>query len=358
MSSARHQILSSLGEETPPSATDIHTVYSTICSHCCFVTMVKAMFVIIIFVSYAILCEAFRPTAIAATKHTRHGNGNFVHSLPQPQQATRAEESRGDSVSRLLLEPASSVEDRKSNKNGSSLKFKASFEYLTPSVPLPPASKNLEDFFKSDAYLQLPAGIHNRLSITKVATAYQLGRWNEEAERMPKVIVPPSQGDRVLEMEVTTPFLVFTIHFAGTLGVKLLLPSSSNNKKQTVNPEYQFTLVDQKFYADGPPPLVWMFNQLTGINPNQDKKGTYGQFHHGLYRVKSVISDDGTRMAFAMRMESELDIKFPLSLLQILPVDKTVIEKQGSQSLQQSMRRDIPPGVDRFRQLYLDWLEQ
>jgi len=245
-------------------------------------------------------------------------------------------------------------------------------EYLTRSVPLPPGGKDLVDFFRTDAYLQLPIGTRNRVTLAKDVTPDLLAKWREEAERMGAAL-PEDDGnsDKVLELSVTTPFLVFDIHNVAKIGVKLLPnPQGKGSGNQIVCPEFQFTLLEEKFWADGPPPLVWIFNQLTGIDRpgrstasgggggggDDEREGRYGHPNHALYRVRAVVSDDGTRLAFGSRMETELNIRFPAELLRIIPVDKRIIEERGSRSLRESMERDVPPGVDAFRESYLEWL--
>lgn len=253
--------------------------------------------------------------------------------------------------------------EEKEQASKGQLKFNASVDYLTRSVPLPcTRNKDVVDFFQTDAYLLLPAGTNNKIAGVKPATPQQLKRWKEEAKWMRAAT--PEEGDQVLELSVTTPFLVFTVHVVATIGFKLVLPSPG---KEQQSPEYQFIWIDHKFYAEGPPPLVFLFDKIAGLDRGRrsgndsavtrDRAGKFEQPNHGIYRVKSVVSDDGTRMAFALRMASELTLKFPKALLQILPVEKKIIEEKGSRSLNKSMQRDLPPGIEAFREAYLEWLE-
>jgi hypothetical protein len=170
----------------------------------------------------------------------------------------------------------------------------------------------------------------------------------------------PSLDDILISLTVTTPFLVFILKVTATIGVKLLWHSFHSQKDGNYDgtnvllPEYQFTLLDQTFSADGPPPLVFIFNQLTGIN--RTVKGTYKQPNHALFVVKAEPSADRKRLCFVSRMTAVLNIRFPTILLKLLPVPKEKIENEGSVSLRRNMERDVPPGVDLFRKAYVDWL--
>jgi hypothetical protein len=108
------------------------------------------------------------------------------------------------------------------------------------------------------------------------------------------------------------------------------------------------------YFCLGPPPLVFIFNQLTGIK--KKVQGTYTQPNHALFTVKAEPSEDKKRLSFISRMTAELNIRFPQILLKLLPVPKERIENEGSASLKKSMQRDVPPGVDLFRNAYVDWL--
>jgi len=224
------------------------------------------------------------------------------------------------------------------------------------------------DFFNTDSYLDLPVGERNFLEVVDDATPEQLRRWSEEAARMggaTDTAGSDASTKKLVQLTVSTPFLVFTVDVVALLGMTIIPPKTGKK-----SPEMQFVLIDSRVRGDGPPPIVWIFNRLMGLDRSAAPNGEYEQPHHCLYRVKAVkaegekgqdvddIDDDGEDIAFASKMHAELNVNFPSVLLNLLPVDKSVIERQGCKSLKESMDRDIAPGIEKFRDHYLDWLKQ
>jgi hypothetical protein len=216
-----------------------------------------------------------------------------------------------------------------------------------------------------------------------------------------------------IDLVIKTPFLVFIINVVAMLGIKLAvnegdegIQSQMKDEKadnmNTTNadhgssnssvpvPEYQFVLLAEDFVADGPPPLVWIFNQLTGIGvgkrkpltsfssssplnqlllKNEEQKQQHlihaflrvwpskAETYH--YHTKNLDFDIPVdNIVFNAQCRAEINIKFPSILLRILPVPKEVIERQGEKALLESMERDILPGLLKFRRSYLRWLRK
>lgn len=243
--------------------------------------------------------------------------------------------------------------------DGSGLQFKASTIYKSAYAPLPQSLSQdvLSSFFETDQtnFHLLAKGTRNDVKgVNKQKVETQLHRWAKEARDMGAD--EPSLDDTLISLTVRTTFLVFILKVTATIGVKLLWHSLNSPKDGNciMLPEYQFTLLDQTFSADGPPPLMFIFNQLTGIN--RIVKGTYKQPNHALFVVRAEPSADKKRVCFASRMTAVLNIRFPKILMKLLPVPKEKIENEGSASLRRNMERDVPPGVDLFRKAYVDWL--
>eukprot|EP00978_Attheya_sp_CCMP212_P020415 scaffold58372_cov53-Attheya_sp.AAC.1 len=245
----------------------------------------------------------------------------------------------------------------KVNDRTSDLRFRASIKYNTKPAPVPKDGKTMNDFFATDNYLLLPVGTCNKVFPIKRTRPDIMHRWEEEASQMGTT--KPNRIDRVLSLSVRTPFLIFSIDVEATIGVKLFKANpvvDEEGDPSLSNPELEFILLGQKFSADGPPPLVWIFNQMTGID--QKTRKTSQVSNHAVFRVKVLPSNDGKGIVFASNMDAELHIQFPSMLLELLPVAKEVIEEQGSKSLQQLMNRDLPPGVDKFHDAYVKWIKE
>ena len=268
-----------------------------------------------------------------------------------------------------------------SSKDGrSALRFKASLSYTTEPVPLLNAQsaskKTLENFFtrtKHRNYLLIGTGNIN-VDSSGDATSALIARWNDECAYVGTV--PPARKDQVVRLKISTNFLVFTIHVIATLGTKLIIRKTKPWIKKSENPalvhddisslEHQFTLLKEEFYAEGPPPLVWIFDQITaGIreDTSEEKQLLRPHTNHGSCRVwteeietKGDTKNKPSLMVFKSLTTVEINIMFPSLLLRILPVPTEIIEEQGSKSLQKSMERDVLPGLVRFRDAYLHWI--
>jgi hypothetical protein len=283
--------------------------------------------------------------------------------VPEPRQSHRIATRISPSTPRWI-ERSAPDHHRSDKSDMSGLRFAASTTYKSRDVPVPSDGKDIAHFFDMNSnnhFLLLAKGTRNdvRLAEDRNVSKY-LARWIEEAEQLGAA--KPDLDDKLIAISVKTPFLVFVINVVATLGVKLLLHEQrslddnsieSSEGRTLLAPEYQFTLLEQSVSADGPPPLLFIFNQLTGIN--RKVKGTYVQPNHALFRVEAIPSPDRKRLSFVSHMTAELNIRFPRVLLNLLPVPKEQIEKQGSVNLERNMRRDVPPGVDLFRKAYLRW---
>ena len=204
---------------------------------------------------------------------------------------------------------------------------------------------------------------------------------------------------KILELQVETDFLVFTIYAVATLGVHCvqreidtdsihheqkdedaydtIMGTSAHQRlhelvPQVNVPEYQFVLLDEDFEAEGPPPLVWIFNRLTGKGRGNMRRhnletsamsDTPHLFHAFLKVYPSIYSQrniqkPNSMVVFHAHSHVEINISFPAVLLKILPVPKEVITRQGSQALRRSMKRDVIPGIRKFRRDFIQYAKR
>lgn len=272
------------------------------------------------------------------------------------------------------------------------LSFSASLHYCTP-IQVTINEKRGEDtyetvskFFENDKNaLLLLVGSGNMESriMNKTPVERYESEWKTEAAyfKSDKIVCPVIQEkSRLVELRTETPFLVFTICAMALLGKQLTTRrqqggggtgGSSNTAAEFLVPEIQFVLLQEDFEAtDGPPPLIWVFNQLTGkgkhpptpfITPvkSDDRHHNVHSFLqvYPVIQRSSQIEDDekGTAMnkmkdlvTFHAICKAEINIAFPSLLLHILPVAKEIIEHQGQNALKKSMERDLIPGMNNF----------
>lgn len=259
------------------------------------------------------------------------------------------------------------------------LRFSASYTYTTSSILMQSQnrtqlSSSLHKFFQSEENRNHLLNGSGNIKVAKKSASNGITKtkfdalWKREATFFHKYgIEESSDYVQKVDLLITTPFLVFVIKASALLGAKITKDGECEEvftDGKVHSPEYQFLLLMEDFEAEGPPPLVWIFNQLTGrYREKRIKRDTVDEPHiiHTYLRVwvsnsKSVQGDiKADRIVFKASCRAEIDIKFPMLFLQILAVAKEIIEKNGNRALQRSMERDVIPGVNEFREAFIQW---
>jgi hypothetical protein len=263
-------------------------------------------------------------------------------------------------------------------KTDAMLRFVSSYSYTSSPVYLQRqnttlATHTLHQFFSHDEHRNCLLVGSGNIKVTKpsfknVGQSAFDSRWNQEALHFQsKGIERSSKGMETLELSVKTPFLVFLIHAVAEFGVRQTKDGDSEElfaDGKVHSPEYQFLLLAEDFAAEGPPPLVWIFNQLTGkggyrmlpLKASNEEHNIHFYLRVWASDSKSIKGDiKADRIVFKATCRAEINIKFPSILLNILPASKEIIEKQANKALVQSMERDIVPGVNEFREAFIKW---
>lgn len=330
-----------------------------------------------------------------------------LHSYSMLIGGTSSIEERSKKVYEYtsLLKAQNQNQNQDTAKKDAVLRFAATYTYTTSPVYLQTrksgtktlsSSSTLHDFFNIQDHRNCLLIGSGNIKVKKSAVKTKVGhniksafdsRWNEEASYFQSRGIEPLNEEipnekvqiQILELLIKTPFLVFLINASALFAAKL----TKDGVKEEIfvdgkihSPEYQFLLLAEDFQADGPPPLVWIFNQLTGKGGNKGKRGKRstevstkvlnGEPHdiHTYLRVwasdsKPIQGDiKADRIVFKACCRAEINIKFPSILLHILPVPKEIIEKQGNKALTRSMERDLVPGVNAFREAFIKWQQR
>jgi hypothetical protein len=264
------------------------------------------------------------------------------------------------------------------------LNFSASLHYCTPPIQLTINDEQGEDihetvssFFENDnnaLYVLVGSGNMESRIIKETPVHRYESEWETEAVyyKGDDIECPTiHEKTRLVELRTETPFLVFTICAMALLGKHMVhRQSCSSGNTELPLPELQFVLLKEDFEAaGGPPPLVWIFNQLTGKGKNPAPFLTSikdDDRHHNVHSFLKVYPvfqrsshKEGDKqekanrktkdaVAFHAICKAEIKIAFPSLLLHILPVAKEVIEHQGQIALKKSMERDLIPGMNNF----------
>lgn len=173
-----------------------------------------------------------------------------------------------------------------------------------------------------------------------------MDRWKVEASKM--AAEEPTSEDVILRVKTGgINFPGLKIVSTALIGSKLLKPSDAS-----MYPEYQFTLITDERIAEGAPPIVWIYNQLTGAGKKDDasKESTA----HSLSRV--TVVDTGNELKFSISSILEIDVNFPSLLLRILPISKAKAEEQGSAAVLKTLSKGIEASIMGFRDKYNSWI--
>lgn len=127
-----------------------------------------------------------------------------------------------------------------------------------------------------------------------------------------------------------------------TIGMKLLLgPRMGRDDISLSLPEYQFSLLDSKIVADGPAPVVWLFQKLM----------KYRDSTSSFTRVRAKKKHDTTlnEIIFVTEARLETIIRLPSKVLKVLPnVNISKFERQGSDAIQKLLENDLEPALNGF----------
>ena len=259
----------------------------------------------------------------------------------------------------------------KSDSSGSAVtvRFKASTNVCTSSLPMPPSGKTIDEFFLSREHRNLlfaaGAGIRE---IENPSERQMQSLWREsEAGRRRCHMYPRDETAITRIIELTNPSLQFIgikLISVVVVGTQLLLGFDENGKVNENRPfpgfpEFQFTLLDSSFAAEGPRPLVWVFNKITkrqdskeSNKANDTNKGESPSENNGpirtigFTRVWSQPTEDG-KVTFCAETRLESQLLIPRMLVRLLPVTLDRIEEQGRAALQTLLKRMLKRMLNR-----------
>lgn len=108
---------------------------------------------------------------------------------------------------------------------------------------------------------------------------------------------------------------------------------------------YELMLVAQKQTAQGAPPVVWIFNKLTGIN-KRDEALWYPPSQAKARSTIGITELSGGSVAISFKLELQVTVEFPAVLVKILPSSKEKTEEQGTASILKTVSKDIDKAME------------
>lgn len=189
-------------------------------------------------------------------------------------------------------------------------------------------------------------------------------RWKMESSRTGATTLPPDpQVDQMVIVkasEISFP-LGMKLLVESIVGVKLVL---MDNHGLSEFPEYQFTLIQDNVHAEGPKPLVWLYNQIMKTQRSRQNEGKQMTHSCSILQMKEVdnttddANDDDTKTyaIFIYSAEIEINVEIPKFLVKLLPMSQEQCNQQGSAAIQKTFQTMGKPSLDNFVTAYKAWL--
>lgn len=230
------------------------------------------------------------------------------------------------------------------NEKKSTLKFGGKLSYESKPFPIPHDLSLLNDFLSSDeAEFILLSGGNNVTDIEYLTDDSMISdymtRWKEEANRFGGEL--PRPGDSIVRVvPASIRILSVSILPKSVIGTTVI--------HNGILPEFQATLVDDTPTAQGPMPLVRLFNLI--VNAGIKDKRNESAF----LKLRVKMQEDNT-CTFVADTEMYLEFNFPSLLLKLFPIKKEQSEKICSESIVNALKINLIPAIDSLYDKYLDY---
>lgn len=306
------------------------------------------------------------------------------HQFPRQNHAPLAFSLRRNAPSKRqvqqekpLLDDLAVQQSTQQSTGKTSLEFQAATNYKTDplmvSTESPSTLQNkLSTFIFEDSHRDMVlAGVdsQNEVQLLQHPDIELYRLWQVETSRKPNLDTP-SVGDAILRVTTTgISFPGLTLKTVVTVGCKKVLDDSTNTAS------LQITLIQDELQAEGPPPLVWVFQQLTGTgkqsesgvfpptpfsllpgNTNQAPDAAQQRRTHSTNVITAECTTDNDKdsvsISFCSVAQLSISVSFPSMLLRLLPVSKQMAESQGSEAINRVVSRDIGPSLEALKKKF------
>jgi len=170
--------------------------------------------------------------------------------------------------------------------------------------------------------------------------------WKELCQKEYGLENLPSPGDVVLACDSIAKFPGLKMVTTTISGVKY-------SETKTGYPQYSFFLIGEKQSISGLPPVVYMFNKLTGMNKKGDSLKPSG-VAASIVSLQETAGDDDENLVINFDANIKITVEFPAFLLKILPVSKEKAEEQGSASILKSVKPSLDQSLTGVYDAFLD----
>lgn len=202
--------------------------------------------------------------------------------------------------------------------------------------------ERLSKFFRTPSFRNLlVSGGGERLVEDLPLTETLMENWTEKCKSLGASL--PDKGDSILAVESRgVEFPGLKVKSIATVGVKYM------EQNQGTSPRHEFVLLATQEEAKGLPPMVWIYNKLTGADQKKDGKDASNA------KSLSTVSYETNNGSVVFRTKAflQIGITFPKVLLKILPGDKATIEEKASSSIQKTLEKDVVQSMKAYESAY------
>lgn len=229
------------------------------------------------------------------------------------------------------------------NDNGDTATLTLDGDALVSTDPLPFVSDEfLASFLQDTSNRNLLASAGGERPIKEIQlTADLLKTWRNACEDLGAQI--PDETDSVIKVRTSgINFPGLKLESTAVIGIK----EDSSNENQV----YEFVLVGDENKVKGFPPVVWIFNKLTGSEGSGKADGNNQSASSLTTLAYKKISE--SEVCFTTTSRLVVKVKFPAFLLKILPTNKEKAEESGAKSITKVLEKDVNLAVKAFEKAY------
>jgi len=178
------------------------------------------------------------------------------------------------------------------------------------------------------------------------ATEDILEQWKEACETVGAQV--PGESDCALSVKTGgIDFPGLHLVSKANIGAKFI---------QEPSPRYEFVLIGDEQSVKGLPPVVWVYNKLTGSGDDGEKSES-STSTSSLTTIAYDETEDG-KTIIKSNASLSVAVNFPSILLKILPTNKEKAEETGGKALCKTLEKDVVASLEAVEKAYMKCVDE
>lgn len=154
----------------------------------------------------------------------------------------------------------------------------------------------------------------------------------------------PQEDDLVISCDSIIQFPGVLLTTTALNGIKI------RDDDQNGFPVYTVVGFAERQRVEGARPIVWLFNQLTGLHKKE--KGKFYPTSARAFGEISIVNKDD-RFAFQFNVNLKVVTNVPEVLVRLLPTSKESMEEQGSKAVANALSKDLKATLSHVQESFL-----